>query len=208
IQQQWMPLDTKDIAPYLTSLKQADVFMPWFAGITQTVGIRQIREYGVKLPVVLPQAGFMAHPEQIKQIGDYGVGMITSEAYVWTIDTPENKDFVQRFKKRWGGVPAGPAIAGYFVMQIAMEAIEKAGGDTSPKALAKALDKTKMKGLLGDFEFGDARLGVGHYFVHQDLKKEGDEYPYQTEVLAKYQVRPKKEGDKIKFKIEKAEILK
>lgn len=208
VQQQWMPLDTKDIAPYLTALKPADVFMPWFAGITQTVGIRQIREYGVKLPIVLPQAGFMAHPEQIKQIGDYGVGMITSEAYVWTIDTPENKAFVERFKKRWGGVPAGPAYAGYFDIQIALEAIKKAGGDTSPNALAKALDQTNIKGILGDFRFGDARLGVGNYFVHKCIKKEGDAYPYQTEVLAKYQVRPEKAGDKIKYKIDKAEMLK
>ena len=201
-------MDTKDIAPYLTALKQADVFMPWFAGITQTVGLRQIREYGVKLPIVLPQAGFMAHPEQIKQIGDYGVGMITSEAYVWTIDTPENKAFVERFTKRWGGVPAGPAYAGYFDIQIALEAIKKAGGDTSPNALAKALDQTNIKGILGDFKFGDARLGIGHYFVHKCIKKEGDAYPYQTEVLAKYQVRPEKAGDKIKYKIDKAEMLK
>ena len=208
IQQQWMPMDTKDTAPYLTALKQADVFMPWYAGITHNVGIRQIREYGIKMPIILPQAGYMAHPQQIKEIGDYGVGFITSDAYVWTIDTPENKAFVERYKKKYNMLPANVAYGGYFNMQILLQALRKTGGDSSRDALAKALDQTRMKGFLGDFSFGDARLGIGNYFVHREIKKEGDPEPYQSEMLAKYQVRPVKAGNKIEYQITKAEILK
>jgi branched-chain amino acid transport system substrate-binding protein len=208
IQQQWMPMDTKDTAPYLTALKQADVFMPWYAGVTHNVGIRQIREYGVKMPIILPQAGYMAHPDQIKEIGDYGVGFITSEAYVWTIDTPENKAFVDKYKKKWNMLPAGPCYGGYFNMQILLAALRKTNGDTSPKVLAKALDETKMKGFLGDFAFGDARLGIGNYFVQKEIKKAGDPEPYQSEILAKYQVKPVKAGNKIEYEILKAEMLK
>ncbi len=125
IQQQWMPMDTKDTAPYLTALKQADVFMPWYAGITHNVGIRQIREYGIKMPIILPQAGYMAHPQQIKEIGDYGVGFITSDAYVWTIDTPENRAFVEKYKKKYNMLPANVAYGGYFNMQILLQALRK-----------------------------------------------------------------------------------
>lgn len=208
IQEQWMPLGTKDVAPYLTSIKKADVFMPWFAGITNTVGMRQIREYGVKMPIVMGQAGWINNPVQQEEIGDYGLGMMASDAYVWSIDTPENKDFVERYKKRWGELPAGPSYGGYFNMQVALEAFRKTGGDTSPKALAQALDKTEMKGFFGDFYFGDARIGVGNYFVLKAVKKEGEEHPYQAEVLAKYQVRANKVGKKIKYEIIKAEMMK
>jgi branched-chain amino acid transport system substrate-binding protein len=208
IQQQWMPMDTKDTAPYLTALKQADVFMPWYAGITHNVGIRQIREYGIKMPIILPQAGYMAHPQQIREIGDYGVGFITSDAYVWTIDSPENRAFVEKYKKKYNMLPANVAYGGYFNMQILLQALRKTGGDSSRDALAKALDQTQMKGFLGDFSFGDARLGIGNYFVHREIKKEGAEEPYQSEMLAKYQVRPVKAGNKIEYQITKAEILK
>ena len=208
IQEQWMPMDTKDVAPYLTNLKEADVFMPWWAGVTHNVGMRQIREYNVKMPIFMPQAGWMDTPKQLQDIADYGVGMMTSDAYVWTIDTPENKAFVEKFQKRWGELPAGPAYGGYFNMKIALEALRKTGGDTSPKALAKALDQTKIKGFLGDIYFGDARLGVGNYFVHQCIKTDHKEQPYRTKVLARYQIRPVKAGDKVKFEIIDSEIFK
>lgn len=208
IQQQWIPLGTKDIAPYISNLKKADVLSPWLAGITATVGLRQIKEFGVKMPVVMPQTGFPAHPVQIKQIGDHGLGIITTDAYVWTIPSPENQAFVKRYKKRWEVLPAGAAYGGYISVKIALEAIKKSGGDSSPKALAKALDATKMKGILGDFSFGDARIGVGNYFVHKVVKGSGDE-PYRTEVLAKYQVTAEKVGPKkIKFNLKKLEMSK
>lgn len=91
IQEQWIPMGTKDIAPYITALKDADVLVPWFAGVTATVGVKQIREFKVKMPVVFPQCQFPAHPKQIVEIGDDGIGMITAEAYVWTIDTPKTR---------------------------------------------------------------------------------------------------------------------
>ena len=43
VQDQWIPMGTKDIAPYITGLKEADVLVPWFAGVTVTAGVRQIR---------------------------------------------------------------------------------------------------------------------------------------------------------------------
>jgi branched-chain amino acid transport system substrate-binding protein len=133
---------------------------------------------------------------------------MTSEAYVWNIDNPENKAFVAKYKKKYNMLPAGPSYGGYFNMQILLEALKKTGGDTSRNALANALDQTNMKGFLGDFSFGDARLGIGNYFVHRVIKKDDHEAPYQTEILAKYQIRPVKVGSKIEYKVVKAEMLK
>jgi branched-chain amino acid transport system substrate-binding protein len=203
VQKQWIPLGTKDIAPYITALKDADFVAPWLAGITATVGLRQIREFKVNKPVIMPQTGFMAHPVQIKQIGDNGVGIITTDAYVWTIDTPENKDFVARYKKRWGEVPAGAAYGGYFSVQLALAALKKTGGNTAPDAIAKALDDTNITGLLGKFTFGDGRIGVGNYIVHKAYKTKDPKYPYLTKVLAKYKVHPILKGGKMTFRAER-----
>lgn len=208
IQSQWIPLGTKDIAPYITALKKADFIGPWLAGITSTVGIRQIKEFDVKMPIVMPQTGSLAHPLEIKEHGDLGVGMITSDAYVWTLDTPENKAFVNRYKKRWGEVPAGCSYGGYISMKVALEAIKNAGDDLSPKSLAKALNKVHIKGILGDIYYTDQRIGVGNYIIHKGIKVDDPDYPYQTKVLANYQIRPELVGGEIKYKVVKAEILK
>lgn len=202
VQEQWFKLGTKDIAPYITQFEKADIVSPWLAGITATVGLQQIREYDVKMPVIMPQTGFMSHPEQIKQIGENGVGIITTDAYVWTIDTPENRAFVEAYKKRWGEVPAGAAYGGYFTTKMALQALETTKGDTDPDELADALDNTKMETFLGDFTFGDNRIGVGNYLVHQVIKSDDTNYPYQTKVLAKYQVRPVVKGGELTFTID------
>jgi len=207
IQNQWIPLGTKDIAPYISALKKADFLAPWFAGVTVPAGLRQIKEFKVDMPVIMPQSGHAAHPDQIKEIGELGLGIITTDAYAWSIDTPENRDFVARYKKRWSVLPAGASYGGYFAMQIALEALKKAGGNTSREAIAKALDATRITGLLGDFSFGEARIGVGNYIVHEVVRGEGDQ-PYKTKVLARYRVQPVVSGDDVKFKAERVATFK
>jgi branched-chain amino acid transport system substrate-binding protein len=200
IQEQWIPMNTNDIAPYISALEEADVFVPWLAGVTATVGIKQIKEYGVDMPIIMPQAGHMAHPQQIAEIGDDGLGIITCEAYVWTIDNQKNQAFVKAYQDRWGELPSGAAYGAYAPLKIALAALSKTGGDTSPEALAKALDETSYEGILGTFQFADERVGIGNYVIHQAIKI-GDEY--STEVLASYQVRTDRVGDKLVHSIVK-----
>jgi branched-chain amino acid transport system substrate-binding protein len=194
IQEQWIPMGTKDIAPYITALKEADVLVPWFAGVTATVGVRQLREFKVKMPIVFPQCQFPAHPKQIAEIGDDGIGMIAPEAYVWTIDTPKNKKFVEAYQKRWGELPSGNAGGAYIAMQVAFEALKKTKGDTSSAALAKALDATNVESFMGPIVFGDAKVGINDYLIHKVIKV-GNEY--RTEVLTKYKVKTTKVGNKL-----------
>ena len=194
IQDQWIPMNTKDIAPYITALKEADVLVPWFAGVTATVGVRQIREFKVKMPIVFPQCQFPSHPKQIAEIGDDGIGMIAPDAYVWTIDTPKNKKFVEAYQKRWNELPSGTAGGVYIAMQIVFEAFKKTKGDTSSAALAKALDATNVEGFMGPIRFGDNRVGINDYLIHKVIKV-GNEY--KTQVLTKYMIKTSKVGNKL-----------
>ncbi len=194
IQDQWIPMNTKDIAPYITALKEADVLVPWFAGVTATVGVRQIREFKVKMPVVFPQCQFPSHPKQIAEIGDDGVGMIAPDSYVWTIDTPKNKKFVEAYQKRWNELPSGNAGGVYVAMQMVFEAFKKTKGDTSSAALAKALDSTNVEGFLGPIRFVDNRVAINDYLIHKVIKA-GNEY--KTQVLTKYTIKTTKVGNKL-----------
>jgi branched-chain amino acid transport system substrate-binding protein len=120
--------------------------------------------------------------------------MITAEAYVWTIDTPKNKKFVEAYQKRWGELPAGNAGGAYLTMQVAFEALRKTGGDTSSKALAKALDSTNVDGFLGPIRYSDTRVGIANLVIHKVVKV-GSEY--KTEILTQYKVKTSKVGNKL-----------
>ena len=200
VQSQWIPMGTKDVAPYLTALKEADVLVPWFAGVTVTAGVRQIREFNVKMPIVFPQCQFPAFPKQLEEIGDAGVGMIAPEMYTWTIDTPKNRSFVEAYRKRWGELPTSNSGSTYMTMQIVFEALKKTRGDTSANALAKALDNTNMEGFVGPIHFGDARIGTPTYVILKVVKV-GNEY--RTEVLTRYTIKTTKVGNKLTHSVVK-----
>ena len=194
IQEQWVPLGTKDISSYITVLKDADALFAWFMGVTVIPGLRQLREYKVKMPVIMPQSGHSTHPKIMEQMGDTCLGIITSCLYAWTIDTPENKKFVDAYQKRWGGLPGGLSYGAYTTLQMALAALEKTGDDTSPEAIAKALDAMEFRAMLGTIRFGDARVGVTNNITYKHVKVNGQIVP---EVIGTSTVVTKKVGNKL-----------
>lgn len=194
VQEQWVPLGTKDISSYITVLKDADALFAWFMGVTVIPGLRQLKEYKVDMPIVMPQSGHSTHPKIMAQMGDTCLGITTSCAYAWTIDTPENKKFVDAFQKRWGELPGGVSYGGYSDVQIALAALKKTGGDTSSEALAKALDATNLPGILGTFRFGDKRVGIGNYVTYKHVKVDNQIVP---EILGTSSVASKLVGNKL-----------
>lgn len=194
IQEQWIPLGTKDFSSYITVLKEADAVFAWFIGLTVIPGLKQLKEYKVKMPVLLPQSGHSTHPKIMAQMGETCLDIITTDLVAWTIDTPENKEFVASYQKRWNELPGGLAYGGYTGVQMAMAALKKTGGDTSPAAIAKALDGIEFKGLLGTIRFGDARIGNANFVTYKHAKVNGKIVP---EVLATSTVATKKVGKKL-----------
>jgi len=186
IQDQWIPMDTKDIAPYISALKKADILVPWLAGVTFTAGMRQIREYKIAMPVICPQAQFMMHVAQRDEVGDDGVGIIASELASWHINRPQNKQYMEAYQKRWNEVPSGASYGAWHSIQILLAALRKTGGDTSPKVLAKALDETNYEGTLGTMRFGAERVGIANWIILKEIKT-GNKYDHQIlgQVLVK-----------------------
>jgi hypothetical protein len=85
IQERWIPMGTKDIAPYITDLKEADVLVPRFAGIAAMVGVRQLREFKANNAHLHPAMPVPHSSKTDSGDSDEGIGMSAPEAYVWTI---------------------------------------------------------------------------------------------------------------------------
>ena len=198
LQQQWVPMGTKDFSSYVTVLQEADAVLAWFAGLTVIPGLKQIREYRVKMPIVMPQSGHSTHPKIMAQMGETCLGVITSCLYAWTIDTPENKKFVNAYQKRWGELPPALAYGGYSGVQIALATLEKSGGDTSSAALAKALDALDYQGFLSTFSIGDKRVGVSNYVTYNHVKVNNQIVP---DVLGWTTVATKEAGKTMKHSV-------
>jgi branched-chain amino acid transport system substrate-binding protein len=191
IQEQWVPLGTKDISSYTTVLKDADALFAWFMGVTVIPGLRQLKEYKVKMPIIMPQSGHSTNPKIMQQMGDTCLGIITSCGYAWTIDSPENKEFVAAYQKKWEELPGGVSYGGYMGLQIALAALEKSGGDTSSKALAEALSTTEVPGILGTFSFNGGHVAIGNYVTYTHAKVDNQIVP---KVLATSSVDCKPKG--------------
>ena len=200
VQEQWVPLGTKDISSYISVLQKADALMAWFMGVTVIPGLKQLKDYKVGMPIIMPQSGHSTHSKIMQAMGDTSLGVITSDAYAWTLDTPKNKAFVEAFQNRYGEVPGGVAYGGYSAVQIALAALQKTGGDTSSKALAKALNETEVPGILGTFSFGDAHIGTGNYVIYKHEKVDNMIVP---DVLATDSVITKKVGNDLVHSIVK-----
>ena len=148
---------------------------------------------GIKMPFIQPEdGGVTISPPAMKELGDSIIGTVVTAIYSYTLDTPGNKEFVQAYKNRWKGALPGPMSgAAYASTQVALEALRKAGGDTSPQALRKALSEVSLDTVRGHISFNKDRLAVYTCFI---VKVEKDLVP---RVVGQYRVKGEKVGNKI-----------
>ena len=141
-----VPLANPDFAPFLQRVSEMKPdallgFVP--AGVGPTF-MRQFVERGLdKSGIKFIAEGSVTEDDIVNQIGDAGLGVITSHHYSAAHDSPENRTFVAEFKKANGGMrPNMMAVQSYDGMHMIYEAMKKTNGSTNGEALVNA-----MKGL-------------------------------------------------------------
>ena len=141
----------KDFNAQLTAIKAAGVegiFIPGY--YTEAALIcRQARELDMKIPLF--GGDVWEAPELVKIGGEAVEGCYYSTHYSPQVDTPAVKEFVARFKARFGGeVPDAMAALGYDSAEVMVDAIRRAGSTEGP-AIREALAATKgYQGVTGD----------------------------------------------------------
>ena len=141
----------KDFNAQLTAIKAAGVegiFVPGYYTEAALIS-RQARELDMKIPL-FGGDGWEA-PELVKIGGEAVEGCYYSTHYSPQVDTPAVKEFVARFKARFGGeVPDAMAALGYDSAEVMVDAIRRAGSTEGP-AIREALAATKgYQGVTGD----------------------------------------------------------
>lgn len=139
------PLKSPDFAPYLQKAADAKpdaifVFIP--AGQSAQF-MKQYRERGLdKSGIRLIGPGDVTDDEVLNDMGDVALGVVTAHLYSVAHDSPENKAYVEAFKKANGVRPNFMSVGGYDGMHLIYEALKKTGGDTDADKLIAAMKGT------------------------------------------------------------------
>ncbi len=132
----------------LTTIRDAKpdaVFLPAYYAELGPIS-RKAKELGLNIPFTGGDG--WDSPETLK-FADSLQGWYYSNHYSDEDSRPEVKEFIARYKAKWGEEPGAMAVLGYDAANILMEALDRAP-NTSGKALAAEIAKTKdFKGITG-----------------------------------------------------------
>jgi branched-chain amino acid transport system substrate-binding protein len=133
------PLQNPDWAAYMQRVKDAKpdalmVFIP--AGKTATAVMKNFSELGLKeAGIKLIGPGDITTDEELPNMGDVALGVITVHHYSAAADRPANKEFVAAWKKEYGQneTPNFVAVGAYDGAAIIVEAIKQQKGKLDPE---------------------------------------------------------------------------
>jgi branched-chain amino acid transport system substrate-binding protein len=146
-----------EISSQLQSIKGSGaevVFLPGYYSDAGTI-IRKARESGIKAPFL---GGDGWDSEELPKIAGNAInGTFFSNHYAPEEDRPEVKNFVEKYKAKYGAVPDGLAALGYDAALVLFNAMERASSLKGPD-LRDALAATKdFTGVSGTFSIDENR---------------------------------------------------
>ncbi|SIR07630.1 ABC transporter substrate-binding protein [Pseudacidovorax sp. RU35E] len=183
-----VPLRNPDFAPFLQKVRDAKpdalfVFVPSGAGAAV---MKQFLERGMdKAGIKLIATGDVTDDDQLADMGDGALGVVTSHHYSAAHPSAMNKKFVEAFEKANKGMrPNFMAVGGYDGMRVIYEALKATGGKGDGPAL---LDK--MKGQIFESPRGQVLIDAQTRDIVQDVylrkveKKDGSLYNVEFDVI-------------------------
>src|SRR5829696_958669 len=149
-----VPLANPDFSPFLqkvADLKPEALFVFVPAGVGAQF-MKQFVERGLdKSGIRLIATGDVTDDDLLNGMGDVALGTVTTHHYSAAHDSPENKAFVEAFKKASSGLrPNFMAVGGYDGMHVIYEGLKKtngAGGEALVNAM-KGLSWTSPRGPI------------------------------------------------------------
>jgi branched-chain amino acid transport system substrate-binding protein len=174
---------TQDFGPYLTTAKAAgpDAIYVFYAGGEAISFVKQYDSFGLKGDIGLYGSGFLNSQLYLAAEGEAAIGTVGSLHYVPTLETEDNKAFVEEFKAKTGRLPSEYGVQGYDAGRALIEAVK--AGATDRASLAEALPKISYTGPRGPLQIDPATNNVvQNVYIYEIVK--GDDGALTQKVLA------------------------
>ena len=180
------PLASPDFAAFLQKAKDLKpdalfLFVPSGQGATLMKQVIDRDFAGSKIQVIA--TGDVTDDDLLNSMGDAVLGMVTSHDYSADHDSPENKAFVEIFKKVNNNLrPNMMAVAAYDGMDVIYRALTTTKGDANGQKLVDAMKGQKWMSPRGPMEIDAAtREAIPPMFIRRVEKKNGELYNVEFE---------------------------
>ena len=183
------PLKNPEFAPFLQKAKDLKpdalfLFVPSGQGaaLMKQVSERDFAKEGIKVI----GTGDVTDDEQLNNMGDAVLGMITSHNYSADHDSPENKAYVAAFEKANAGMrPNFMSVGGYDGMALIYAALDKTKGDTNGTKLVEAMKGMSWTSPRGPISIDpETRDIIQNVYIRKVEKKNGQLYNVEFETMA------------------------
>jgi len=143
-----------DFKAILTKIKGRNPDLIMFGGIDPQAGpmIKQMKELGIKAKFIGGDG--MQTPNFIKLAGDASAGAMASIPGLPKDQMPGGKDFLEKYKAKFGQEVELFAPMGYDAVFVFVEAMKRAGSADPAKYLPE-IGKTDYQGVIGPIAFDD-----------------------------------------------------
>jgi branched-chain amino acid transport system substrate-binding protein len=183
-----VPLRNPDFAPFLQKVRDLKpdalfVFVPSGAGAAV---MKQFLERGMdKAGIKLIGTGDITDDDQLNDMGDGAIGVVTSHHYSTFHPSATNKKFVEAFKKANNNLrPNFMAVGGYDGMRVIYEALKATKGNGGGDALLAAMKGQIFESPRGPmFIDAQTRDVVQNIYLRKVERKEGQLYNVEFDVI-------------------------
>jgi branched-chain amino acid transport system substrate-binding protein len=184
-----VPLRNPDFAPFLQKVRDLKpdalfVFVPSGAGAAV---MKQFLERGMdKAGIKLIGTGDLTDDDQLNDMGEGALGVVTAHHYSAAHPSALNKKFVEAFKKANTGLrPNFMAVGGYDGMRVIYEALKNTkGGQGGGDALLAAMKGQIFESPRGQiFIDAQTRDVVHNIYLRKVEKKDGQLYNVEFDVI-------------------------
>jgi len=173
------PVNIPDFAPYLQRAKDANpeaiyVFLP--GGSQPASFAKAFRDLGIDSQKIrILGQGEITEETALANMGDAGLGIITSFHYDYNHDSKANKDFVKAYNDAFKRNPDFFSVGGYDGMHLIYEAVQKTGGKTDPEALLAAAKGMAWESPRGPISIDPDTRDVVQTIYIRRVEKVGNE---------------------------------
>ena len=184
-----VPLRNPDFAPFLQKVRDLKpdalfVFVPSGAGAAV---MKQFLERGMdKAGIKLIGTGDLTDDDQLNDMGEGTLGVVTAHHYSAAHPSALNKKFVEAFKKANNGLrPNFMAVGGYDGMRVIYEALKKTkGGQGGGEAMLAAMKGQIFESPRGQIYIDAQTRDVVHnIYLRKVEKKDGQLYNVEFDVI-------------------------
>ena len=180
-----IPLANPDFAPFLQRVGdiKPDTAFIYFPGPQALIFAKQFAERGLgKSGIKIIGPGDLTDDDDLNNMGDQMLGMITAGPYSAAHDSALNKAYVAAMQKANGFRPDFVSLGAYDGLHLIYEALKKTGGNSDGDALMAAMKGMAFESPRGPISIDpDTRDIVSDIYIRKVVKVDGQLWSQEFE---------------------------